>query len=89
MPEHQAAVAFFEYKGKRLSLFTVAGDVIGSEERQRLQAVTQERPLCLRPFDQSSLCLVCTGDVIRAVVTQGADMEAVAVELLHTIEKEI
>jgi anti-sigma factor RsiW len=89
MPEHQAAVAFFEHKGKRLSLFTIAGDVIGPEDRQRLQAATQQRPLCLRTFAQSPLCLVCTGDVIRAVVIQGSDMEAVAVELLHSIGKEI
>jgi anti-sigma factor RsiW len=88
-PEHQAAVAFFEHKGKRLSLFTIAGDVIGPEDRQRLQAATQQRPLCLRTFAQSPLCLVCTGDVIRAVVILGSDMEAVAVELLHSIGKEI
>jgi anti-sigma factor RsiW len=88
MPEHQAAVAFFECAGKRLSLFTVAGDVLGPEDRQHLQAITQERPLCLRTFEQSPLCLVCTGDVIRAVVAQGSEMEAVAVELLHTLEKE-
>jgi anti-sigma factor RsiW len=81
---HRGAVVFYEYQGKRLSLFTMTADVLLPEERETLRAASQERPHCLHTTEGRPLCLVCSGDVVRAVVMDGPEMEEVAVNLVRS-----
>jgi anti-sigma factor RsiW len=80
---HHGAVVFYEYQGKRLSLFTMAADVLPPEERAALRAVSHERPHCLHAAEGCPVCLVCTGDVVRAVVMDSPEMQEVAVKLVR------
>ena len=80
---HHGAVVFYEHQGKRLSLFTMAADVLPPEERAALRAVSHERPHCLHAAEGCPVCLVCTGDIVRAVVMDGPEMQEVAVKLMR------
>jgi anti-sigma factor RsiW len=80
---HHGAVVFYEHQGTRLSLFTMAADILSSEERATLQAASQARPHCLRTAEGRPLCLVCSRDTMRAVVMDDSSMEEVAVKLVR------
>lgn len=80
---HRGAVVFYEHQGKRLSLFTLAADALPPEEREALQVASQERPHCLHMTEGRPLCLMCSGDVMRAVVMDDPEMEEVAVKLVR------
>lgn len=80
----RGAVVFYEHQGKRLSLFTMTADVLPPAERTALQAASQERPHCLRTAEGRPLCLVCSGDAVRAVVMDDPEMEEVAVKLVRS-----
>jgi anti-sigma factor RsiW len=81
---HLGAVAFYEHKKKRLSLFTLAADVLPLGERTELQVVSQERPKCFKMSEGRPLCLTCSKEALRAVVMEGPEMEEVAVKLFRS-----
>jgi anti-sigma factor RsiW len=81
---YRGAVVFYEREGKRLSLFTLAVDVLPPRERKELQVVSQERPKCFKMSEGRPLCLMCSKETVRAVVMDGPEMEEVAVGLFRS-----
>jgi anti-sigma factor RsiW len=80
---HLGAVVFYEREGKRLSLFTLAVDVLLPREREELRVVSQERPQCFKT-EGRPLCLTCSEEAVRAVVMDGPGMEEVAIKLFRS-----
>lgn len=72
------AAVFYERDGKRLSLFTLALDVLPPEERKELQMDGEKRPKCVETGDQYVLCLACAEDAVRAVVAEGLEAGDIA-----------
>lgn len=67
------AAVFYERDGRRISLFTLALDVLPPEERNELQVDGEKRPKCIETRDQYVLCLACADDAVRAVVAEGPE----------------
>jgi len=79
----QAALVFYECEGKRLSLFTLAGDASLPEEK--VQMTNWDTPRCLKSFGQYSLCFFRSDRVILAIVTEGPEMEEIAMKLFRSL----
>lgn len=72
------AAVFYERDGRRVSLFTLALDVLPPEERKELQMDGEKRPKCVETGDQYVLCLACAEDAVRAVVAEGPEAGDIA-----------
>lgn len=72
------AAVFYERDGRRVSLFTLALDVLPPEERKELQVDGEKRPKCVETGDQYVLCLACVEDAVRAVVAEGPEAGDIA-----------
>jgi anti-sigma factor RsiW len=79
----QAALVFYECEGKRLSLFTLAGEATLSEEKR--QVTNWDTPRCLKSFEQYRLCFFRSDRVILAIVTEGSEMEEIVTNLFRSL----
>lgn len=79
----QAALVFYECEGKRLSLFTLAGEAILSEEK--IQVTNRDNSRCLRSFGKHALCFYRLESVVLAIVTEGPEMEEIATNLFRSL----
>jgi anti-sigma factor RsiW len=80
----QAALVFYECEGKRLSLFTLAGEAILSSEEKR-QMRNRDNSHCLRGFGKHALCFYRLESVVLAIVTEGSEMEEIATNLFRSL----
>ncbi len=78
-----AALIFYECEGKRLSLFALAGEAILSGEKR--QVPNWDTPRCLKSFEQHALCFFRSDRVVLAIVTEGPEMEEIAMNLFRSL----
>ncbi len=79
----QAALVFYECEGKRLSLFTLAGDASLPEEK--IQMTNWDNSRCLRSFGKYALCFYRLESVVLVIVTEGPEMEEIAMNLFRSL----
>lgn len=81
----QAALVFYERRGKRLSLFTLARETIPPAEQNTIRTANQSPPQCLSPFGKYTVCLSSLDDIVVAVVTEEPDTDIVALNLFRSL----
>ena len=79
----QAALVFYECEGKRLSLFTLVGEAILSEEK--IQVTNWDNSRRLRSFGKHTLYFYRLESVVLVIVTEGPEMEEIALNLFRSL----